>query len=322
MPINTIRCLILLLLLLIFAFFFPLTTATAQGESAYDLINTINALRASLNLEPYQVDSWLMSYAQEHAEYLASIHRGTHEHRDGSLPWEIGLQENVASGEGITVKDVVYNIWVDEGHRKTMIGYSSGLIGAGIAPSDDGQVYYTINIRPGKASETITPLPHTSIPFIPFETNTPQPDGAIIHVVRSGETLWTIAISYGVTMDEIRRLNGLAANATLIYNDQRLLIRYASSINPTLPGTSPSLSPQIIISPSSTVAYVPTYTETPKYPATPPSFLTNTPSNLTNVKSEKIVENPKLLIVPGILAILAASSLVYWIWTNRDQPGK
>jgi Cysteine-rich secretory protein family len=119
-----------------FVFFTPPTITYAKGESAYDLINTINALRANLNLGPSQVDSWLMGYAQEHAEYLASIHRGTHEHRDGSHP-----------------------------------------------------------------------------------------------------------------MDEIRRQNGMAANSTFIYSDQRLFIRYASPITPTPPGTSSKLSPQIIISP-------------------------------------------------------------------------
>lgn len=79
---------------------------------------------------------------------MALIHRGTHEHSDGTHPWEIGLQENVASGNGITIYNIIINIWVDEGHRTTMISYSSGQIGAGIAASGDGQVYYVIDIRP------------------------------------------------------------------------------------------------------------------------------------------------------------------------------
>lgn len=64
----------------------------------------------------------------------------------------------------------------------------------------------------------------------PFPTPTPRPDGAIIHVVNSGDTFWTIAIRYapalGLTAEEalpvIRELNN---NPAFIAVGQELIIK-------------------------------------------------------------------------------------------------
>jgi LysM repeat protein len=48
------------------------------------------------------------------------------------------------------------------------------------------------------------------------------------HRVRAGETLYGISLRYGVTIEELRRLNKLPKEAT-IYPDQKLLIRRGDS---------------------------------------------------------------------------------------------
>ena len=94
--------LILLLLTLLVSPLLSLKVVEAQTENAYDLISVVNGLRSSKGLEAYQIDSYLMSYAQQHADYMASIQNSTHTHSDGSVAWESGIQENVAEGtEGI-----------------------------------------------------------------------------------------------------------------------------------------------------------------------------------------------------------------------------
>ncbi len=210
--------------------------AFAQGETPYDLINAVNELRASYGLEPYRIDPWLMAYAQEHSEYQAEIQSGTHLHRDGVLPWEIGIQENVAGGtEGlVTSAVVVYQIWVDWGHRHVLTGYSSGEIGAGMARGDDGMMYFTVDIRPAAGVPTIVPEQGTPEPFVSYATSTPDADGAIYHVVGNGQALWSIAISYGVTVNDIRQLNGIPTASVVIQVGQKLLIRPASALA-TLP---------------------------------------------------------------------------------------
>lgn len=229
------------------------SSVSAQGITGYDLVDAVNALRASLGLAPYQIDGELMAYAQEHADYQASTQNSTHIHRDGTLPQSHGLQENVAvlDQEVASVYIVVNEIWVDWGHRHIMTDYSSGWIGGGVALSGDGQYYFTIEVRPGEETISNTPASGTSItqqdtpiPISPLVTSQPREDGAIIHKVGYGQSLWSIAIAYGVKINEIRRLNNIAGDSTFIYPDQELLIGYASTSTPE-PTETPPITPQI-----------------------------------------------------------------------------
>jgi len=211
------KLLVLVLITISASFYLPFVTF-AQSETPNDLVNAVNDLRALHGLEPYQIDPWLMSYAQEHTEYQADLQTGTHRYRDGSLPQDIGLLENVAGGDlgVVTVAIVVYEIWANWGHRHTLVGCSTGDIGAGMALSENGQVYYTVNVRPGEEVITGTAKPGTVVPLVPLETNTPGND-VIIHIVVDGETLWGIARFFSVTVDEIRHLNSIADDATVIF---------------------------------------------------------------------------------------------------------
>ena len=245
-PIKTKRYLLLITLI---AVLLSLPNGTsAQSETPHDLVNAVNSLRANQGLEPYQIDPWLMAYAQEHSDYMAALGTGTHLHSDGTLPQDIGVQENVASGDGgiLTVAIVVNEIWVDWGHRHILVDYPTGDIGAGIALSDNGQVYYTVEIRPGEDAVMATREIGTSVPFIPLDTRVPSEDGSIIHIVRPGETLWGISQSYGVTVDDIRRINGLADGSILINPGQQLLIRPADPSTQSFPEETSSVSTQLL----------------------------------------------------------------------------
>jgi LysM repeat protein len=254
-------------------------SAAAQSETGYDVIAEVNALRASRGLEPYTIDAWIMDYAQQHTQYQAEIMNSTHVHSDGSFAWDIGLSENVASGTAgyITASIVVNQIWQDWGHLKPMIGYESGQAGAGVAQGADGNTYYTLNVRPGSPVAQNTPLPgqtaqpvQATAPFIPLITNTPNPEGTIIHIVGPGESLWGIAISYGVTMDSIRALNGMAAADTTIYEGQRLVIRTGVQppLAPTPVGAEPTSQTPLPL-PSATFTPTRSPTPTPAPSATP-----------------------------------------------------
>jgi len=281
----------------------------AQSETAYDLINTVNALRAAHGLAAYQIDPWLMSFAQEHSDYQASTHTSTHVHSDGTHSWDIGIQENVAAGDAgyVTVSVAVYEIWVDWGHLHPMIGYLTGEVGAGVALADDGQIYYTLNIRPGAEAPddsaqpaAVTAQPSATAPFVPLLTSTPDETGAIIHVVGVGEALWSIAISYGVTANDIRQLNGMAPDNTFIYVGQRLIIRPGGTVTPVSTSESTATSTR---RPSATAIPV-TETRAPTKTATPALTI---PVSTTDTPKEPVLTNQTIgtiFLVVGILGMV------------------
>lgn len=73
----------------------------------------------------------------------------------------------------------------------------------------------------------------------PPPTATPQ----IMHVVESGDTLWSIALQHGLTLDQLLAFNGIA-DSELLQIGQQLLIREPTPIpSPTPPATPTVPSP-------------------------------------------------------------------------------
>lgn len=64
-------------------------------------------------------------------------------------------------------------------------------------------------------------------------TSTPNPDGSIIHIVREGESCWTIAMAYGLTCSQIQVNSGNSAEAQEVYIGSRLIIRPPFTPTPT-----------------------------------------------------------------------------------------
>ena len=49
--------------------------------------------------------------------------------------------------------------------------------------------------------------------------------GTAFHVVRRGENLSTIAASYGMSVSDLRKLNGMSSSQSLIRENQKLVVR-------------------------------------------------------------------------------------------------
>jgi uncharacterized protein YkwD len=255
---------------------------SAQAGSAADLINAVNALRQGMGLAPYTVDSYLMGFAQTHSNYMASIGQWTHTRADGTTATQYGIKENVAMGTNMSIQYCIYTVWSDWIHWQTMTAYATGKVGAGVAISGD-VVYYTLNVLPGE-SVVNQPAPTSAVQqsaqsqpvtFSSLITSTPGPDGAIIHTVQYGETLWTIAISYDVPIDQILTNSGLSLGTTQVFEGQELIIQPPSdpTPTPTITHTPEPLTPTPT-QPRPTMTPYPTRTPAPSAtPTTPPSAL-------------------------------------------------
>jgi LysM repeat protein len=97
----------------------------------------------------------------------------------------------------------------------------------------------------------------TSQPVVapPSVTSTPNPDGSIVHVVQSGDTLFALSLAYNVPVDQIYSLNNLNSSSLLSIG-QRIIIRAASG-----PTSTPTLEPGAATStpePTATVEAPPT----------------------------------------------------------------
>ena len=295
----------------------------AQGISPAELITAVNQFRANYDLTPYQVDSTLMAIAQAHSEYQASINKRTHTRADGTGPESDGISsENIGGGYTVGVQTLI-NQWADYWHTFTLIGYTSGLVGAGVAAGSDGYLYYTLVVRnTGKTSglpqaQTTPGMPQATILFgtaTPFYTATPQQDGSILHLVSAGQTLWDIAISYDTTTVDLAAINYLDAENPVIYPGQQILIRPAYTVTPTGTITATPLPPTRTLRPSRTpLPSRAAHTLTPSSSLTPASLLPgNTLVTRGNLRS--------LGIIAAVFAVLGAATLIFGrLWRGKAK---
>jgi len=253
-------------------------------STASELIDAVNALRASYGLSPYISNSILMRIAQKQAEYMASSGvANNHYSADGLLPYQRALQagyavkgdlslggffaENITAGVGMTADEAVKQWTQDDPHLNTMISTNLQDIGAGVAVSGN-TFYYVIDcgFSTGGTPVAFTPPPSYNPTKSIMVLNTPNADGSLTYTVQSGDTLLGIAIAYNISLDDLFALNGLTAKS-LIYSGQKIIIRTAYTPTPTFPTLTPTGLPTITSWPTSS----PTSTKTLFPPTSTPS---------------------------------------------------
>ncbi len=304
---NNVGKIVLAVAILFFAFTaMPAHTqvaSAAPAASASELISGVNAYRASVGLEPYAVDGGLMALAQSHSDYQASIETCTHLRADGSGPGDYGISaENIACGQSLSVEGAIYNQWADNLHLSTMLGPTTGLVGAGMAVSN-GTIYYTLTVKRGSGSFSYTSpqnigddssaqnqaesqAANGNTNFAAAQqlaaTNTPNADGSISHIVQYGETLVGIAELYGIPLSELIGINKLDPNNPVIYERQAILIRLAFTPTPFITTTFTPRPP--------TRTPMPSRTPRPTHTAT----VYHTPQPTATATAEPLIKVPSL----------------------------
>ncbi len=317
-----------LILLLFLAF--PAAPVQASrpldAPSPYDLIAEVNALRAAYGLGPLEVNSQLMSSSQIYADYLISsgssghYASGTPDTRAAAAGYPVkpglDIQECWAAqyGSSASASKAVYEQWSDAEHMAVMLHPYAVHVGAGVSKGSDGRVVFILDVAvdfngdlrkgtplptrdPNATVDPNSPPQATRVYINPVVTVTPQADGQVIHEVKAGEAVWSIATAYGVKVEDLIRLNNLSATP-VVYPGQKLVVRVGAtalpSASPTPTGPTPTLTPD------------PTATRRPQVTRTPQSSPTPTPAPNAGITRRTIGLGLIVLCTAGLAAVLAS----------------
>jgi uncharacterized protein YkwD/LysM repeat protein len=205
--------------------------------------------------------------------------------------------ENIVAGPGMTVAEAITYWQGDDTHYSTMTSPNYTQIGAGIATSGE-DVYFVIdcarhigattpyltntpeptiegeNLGPGQDPNNsgYVDLPGEGPLASSLSTAMPDSGGKLYHIVKPGETLWLIAISYGVKIADIRQLNYMS-EADAIYPKEKLLIREGVVVTPIPPVPSNTPFATLTVQPTRTPPPSPTATPVEAAPAASSSTL-------------------------------------------------
>ena len=271
------------------------TPTLSPAPSPADVINAVNDLRLSLGLNALTIHPVLMQVAANQAGALAFSEGAVGHQRPcgmtlgqellmmgfplwGDLSLDGYRSENWVAAS--TVEQVMMFWSGDAEHLNTMISPDRSHIGAAVTVSD--QIYVVLETalstpsgqHQSTADDILTGIPmtqtacygyasgETSQYSVPITVSTARPDGDVIHEVQYGQTLWTLADMYHVSIEQVKLLNGLVDDNIL--PGWKLLIQKAATQPAPITGTPP------------TATVVTTPTET-KYPTAIP-FYTTTPT--------------------------------------------
>jgi len=202
--------------------------------SAYDLIIAMNTLRVSNGLPALIEDPIVNAVAQSTAQIMAANNMSWHigdvrgriaaaGYGGGGTVW---ATENFAVSSGGMGIDEIMGVWADPDHMRPAVEPAYCNIGAGVA-TVNGKTYYILQAAyvSGQAcgsssSSGGTPQSGNGSSFvpqiiIPVKVATPDADGKIYHVVQAGQSFWSIAIAYQITIHDLEVWNNISSNTPL-----------------------------------------------------------------------------------------------------------
>lgn len=265
-----------------------------------DIINAVNNLRLNHGLNALSVHSVLMEVAAEQANALAASEGAIGHERPCGMTlgqqllsmgfplWGDLSQDGYRSENWVaasTTEDAMAFWLSDDEHTNTMLSEWRSDIGAAVAVSND-QIYVVLETAlstPSRQMQSPAIPILTSIPVtqaacmgqltpntagdlsqysVPVALSTARPDGDVVHEVKYGQTLWSLAIEYKVTIAEIKRLNGL--NEDTIVPGWKLLIQKAATQPVAAPPTSVTQAQYPTATPFAFATWTATASATPK----------------------------------------------------------
>ncbi len=217
--------------------------AQSGGVTAYNLIIAMNTLRASYGLPVLEEDPIVNAVAQATAEIMAannmSWHIGDVRGRLQAAGYGGGAQvwatENFAVGTSFGIDEIML-VWSDPTHMIPAVNPAYCNIGAGVAKAANGRTYYVLQAAytsakscgeyksvVGDGSPQPGVVPGVPQIIIPVQIATPDAEGRIYHEVKAGQSFWSIAVAYKITINDLEAWNNLSRENKLLIG-QKLFI--------------------------------------------------------------------------------------------------
>ena len=216
--------------------------APSNQVSAYDLIIAMNTLRVSYGLPALVDDPIVNAVAQSTAATMAANNMSWHigdvrgrlaaaGYGNGSTVWATENFAMSSNGMGI---DEIMAVWADPDHMRPAVTAAYCNVGAGVA-TVSGRTYYVLQAAyvsgqecgSSSSSEGTSPDtgsgPVVSQLIVPVKIATPDADGITYHLVQAGQSFWSIAIAYQISINDLETWNNLSRESQLNAG-QRLFI--------------------------------------------------------------------------------------------------
>jgi uncharacterized protein YkwD len=312
------------------------TLARPLPQSPGEVIALINDYRAQNGLPAYSVNDTLTQIAQGQADYIASLGQTNDVHAGpgGTRPKDRAYAAGYADGKQFFLSEIgVYGLgmqpdgalsWWKQSpdHNPTLIASTYIEMGCGVATDGNGRYYYICDMgyvtggtyTPSGGSTTAQqPAAPVMIPVVKAD---PRPDGSIVHIIRTGQTLWTLAAVYEVPLQQILDLNHYSESQIIHPGDEVIVAGPGSAVPPTATEGEPS--------PTVTSTQEDEPTQTPRPTSVAPSETIATarpPEEQQLVQSDPVAlekaanqnSTVKLIVgisLAGILGVIAASFLI------------
>jgi uncharacterized protein YkwD/LysM repeat protein len=279
----------------------PVSTPTLPPPpSPADIINAVNNLRLEHGLNALTAHPVLMEVAAQQTSALAASEGMIGHERPCGLTlgqqllvmgfplWGDLSQDGYRSENWVAASTVeqVISAWLgDAEHTNTMLSPNRSDIGAAVAVGEQVYVVLETALKTNSgqhqrtAYDILTGIPMTqtvcagyasgdiSQYSIPVALSTARPDGDVVHEVKYGQTLWSLADQYRVSVEQIKRLNNLAED--MIVPGWKLLIQKGATQPPPVTDTPLVL---VISTATSYPTAIPYFTATPTSTAIAPSM--------------------------------------------------
>ena len=296
-----------------------------DAQPAFDaagLINEVNALRAKNNLPPYKINSILTTTAQAQADHIAKTGVESRFDATGLRPYQRAINagypvagdlaqgglfsENIYSGPASALLADAIKKWsADSVNLNTLLSPDLQDAGAGVAVAA-GTIYYVLDAGAAAVDADAKPAAFTATPT-PVKTesvitSTPHENGAIYHIAQKHEALWSIALAYNISVDDLKKLNRLTTDD--VFEGQKLLI--------FKPKPGPTITPTPGVTFTATFG-IPTSTAT--HPVTPTITSTSTPAPIPPASRQ----TGEIVVGAIILIALLSAGIGAWLGSRKKD---